>query len=96
MGILTKYLPQFALKAPKKLFLPFNSPLWIFFEIFFSTNILRDVLYYHAKCQSISAIRTEVMVNFLFLDFRQSRTLIMGLLRFCSPLPIARESTLKK
>ena len=40
MGILTKYLPQFALKAPKKLFLPFNSPLWIFFENFFPQTFL--------------------------------------------------------
>ena len=40
MGILTKYLPQFALQAPKKLFLPFNPPLWIFFENVFPQTFL--------------------------------------------------------
>ena len=59
------------------------------------TNIPRDILYYHAKCQSISSIRTAVMVRFLFLDFRQSRTLIMGLFHFCSPLPIAWDQSSK-
>ena len=67
-----------------------------FFLKIFSTKILRDILYYHAKFQSISTIRTEVVAIFFFLELRQPRTLIMGVLHFCSSLPIARESSRTK
>ena len=59
-----------------------------YFLKIFSTKILRDILYYHAKFQSISTIRTEVVVTFLFFELRQSRTLIIAVWHFCSSLAI--------
>ena len=66
-----------------------------YFLKIFSTKILRDILYYHAKFQSISTIRTEVAVSFLFFELRQSRTLIFDVLHFCSSLAIAAPESLK-
>ena len=66
-----------------------------FFLKIFSTKILRDILYYHAKFQSISTIRTEVAVSFLFFELRQSRTLIIAVLHFCSSLAFAAPESLK-
>ena len=68
-----------------------------YFLKIFATKILRDILYYHAKFQSISTIRTEVVVSFLFFELRHSRTLIFAVLHFCSSLAIAaRESSKHK
>ena len=67
-----------------------------FFLKIFPTEILKDILYYHAKFQSISTIGTEVVVSYLFLELRQPRTLIIAVLHFCSPLTIARESSKNK
>ena len=67
----------------------------LFLKIF-STKILRDILYYHAKYQSIWTIGTEVMASFLFLELRQSRTLVFDVLHFCSSFLIARESSKNK
>ena len=66
-----------------------------YFLKIFSTKILRDILYYHAKFQSISTIRTEVAVSFLFFELRQSRTLIFAVLHFYSSLAIAAPESLK-
>ncbi len=66
-----------------------------FFLKIFHTEILRDILYYHAKFQSISNLGTEVVVSFLFLEVRQPRILIIVVLHFCSSLAIAAPESLK-
>ena len=66
-----------------------------YFLKIFSTKILRDILYHHAKFQRILTIRTEVVVTFLFFELRQSRTLISAILHFCSSLVIAAPESSK-
>ena len=99
MGILSKYLPDthlnLPIKPPKSYFRNLIRHYASFLKIF-STKIIRDILYYHAKYQSIWTIGTEVMASFLFLELRQSRTLVFDVLHFCSSFLIARESSKNK